>query len=289
MQLNSCSTRYFTGHNKNDNEEEVFVYCACGVPETMTKKKSGVMSVELNIPNLEYPISGYVLEDTNVGRLIKSAEEKEMPILLRFEKQRNKDIDKTIPMAELTQSMEYAKGKITKCVVGVYHYNENKWILTTDARTNPEDDNEELKGIINRAKQGNVSEEDFFEDKIETNKAIQTFKSNFKFDKSQCLITMYNSICEISQKYELNLNNSTKQKMAINLTKLANMIQQRLDSNSNIDYSSYSHTRARYLIFSYEQHINNLKEENCKDFNNWCKQCLKHSIEIISWANEVEL
>lgn len=259
---------------------DIKVSYASAVPTLQHKKNSNSVMISVKPEKATTALHGYTFFDEKISEICGIAEEKGVPVLLRFETVRKSDIDKSISILELTKDIGTAAKSVNKCCSGVYDFNNGKWVLVANA-SDPDNDPEELKRLINEVKETQVSTDDFFKEPA-TNRVPDPWILN----KQSQLITMYFTVVEYEKKYGYTLEEEKRQKIARLLLKLSDEIQKILKGADVVNYKDYSHTKARQIVFSYEGSIKALDNESIKDVKTWCKECLAFAKTLCEWTKE---
>ena len=260
---------------------DVKVSLFCAVP-IVTKYKGSTYSVKLPVSHAKYPASGYIYEGSKLHEILTMAQEKGERVLVRVEKQRKKGIDPSLKIDDLTVDLTTAQKNVVTAMVGVYDFSSNKWIIE-GGHSNPENDPETVKAFLVDVQNGteDVNAEKFFEQ--QKPKIIIPNPQNF--DYQQQLLTMYYFIKEKENAYEYELTEDQRRDFAKRILRLADEIQKLIKLADIVDYKDYSHTRARYLIFSYESNFANLNKDTIVNINEWIKNAYGHAKDIINWTN----
>lgn len=267
---------------------EISTYFVCGKPELIATKnpKSFMVKIEINLT--DKPFSGYLFSDSVLYQLIQKAIETDSYVLLRFEKVRKKNVDINIPILNLCKDLNIAKENINKYVAGIYDFNFNKWVLNDNALGKVEDDDESVKALIEKARSGmtqeNVNTELFF-NTVSNEPAEVKPVTPKNFDKQNALITFYFFIIDCEKKYNYTLDDKQRKVLAKKILDVADNIQKLILNSNQINYKDYSHTRARFLIFSFEEKIRNLTEQELHNIKDWQLACYNTSKDLIAWTN----
>lgn len=114
---------------------EVRVRKSTGVVSKIdVNEEKGVANVSFRIEGLKHPIHGWVGTKETVFELAKTAFESKEPVEFRIEAQRKFNIDRQIPIAELTSDMESARESVRNLLVGINGQ------LSSEAVTHPSND-----------------------------------------------------------------------------------------------------------------------------------------------------
>lgn len=278
----------FTGLGLFDTEKkgEVYVTLASGVPSVSTVGKSNLITVQPS--NAKLPIKGYSLKNGNLEKIIMKAAEDGSQLLMRFEKQRKRGVDNSIPMSELTPDMATARKNVVNSCVGVYDINNKKWIIE-GGYSDPNSDGEEAGKFINWICSGakeEVNLDEFFEKK-EAPKA--TAPNPTTFDKQQAVLSIYFWLMSCEEKYKFTLKEEGRRSLTVKLLKLTDKLYELLkDTDINhINYGEYTNTRSRFALFKYGEEVNPLNEEAIKQINNWASQCYNYYMDLLQWTKTV--
>lgn len=267
---------------------EVGVGIYCGVPQLEAANRAG-KSVKVVVPTAvsKFPGKGYIFAEGKVFEILQKAAEAGQRVIVRFEKQRKKGVDINIPLAEITKTLDIARDNVIHACTGVYYPKEEKWILS-DSKADPALDTPESKQKIREfiaGEQEDIDTEDFFDPPAPPQVKVANPPS---FDKQQQLITMYYFILGCEKKYKYTLEEGQRRSAANDLLVLANAIQKFIKKADVVDYRDYSHTRARYLIFTFEDLVLNLDINQIAKFNEWKKQAWESAVSVLDWAQQPE-
>lgn len=267
---------------RTETSGEVLIMLVAGVPEVeFSKKNPNSMKVSVLPKNgAENPITGYCFADSDIAKIFKKAAEEGRQILVKAEKQRKKGIDINISMAELTKTMEDGRKNINRTAVAVYDFANNKWIndstcLTANIST------PELDQFIQSVPAEDIDPNTFFASN-ET-KPVK-IENPSHFEKQNVLITFYYKILECERLGGFSLEEDNRRKIVKRFLDLADKLQQIIRGDNVVNYKDYSHTRARYLIFAYEENIKPLTREDLLNINDWLMGCYKYSVDLLEWT-----
>lgn len=259
---------------------DVKLMVACGVP-TISIPKGKSMLVQVSPERSKFPLKGYCFSEGTMAEILTKAAETEQRVLIRIEKQRKKNVDKEIPIDELTKDMMTAKENIVTACVGVYDFNNEKWIIE-NGHSDPENDPDEIKAVISAAKMGaDVDVEKFFE----SPKQKINIPNPNNFDTQQQLLTFYFWIKGLENKYEYSLKDEIRKDFSKRILTLADEIQKLLKQADVVDHKDYAHTRARYMVFSLEDNFANLNQTAVANLNDWIKSVYEQAKDLINWTN----
>ena len=232
----------------------------------------------LKVPGAKYDFSGFMNDNNPVADLLKQAKELDAPIAVRFEKKRKKDADPKATMAELTVDSNTARDNIVNIVAGVYNYSTKEWILTDDAVSNPAED---PAHVVQELEAASYSTANFF-DSERPKKIVTTDKDQ----KVNHLISMYNFAAEHNLENEIGLKDEFLRILAGLMLKACDQLQMKMKNLDAPNYSDYSHTKARGMLFSWMR-VNPLTQETITKkgaFNEWINQFLTENQELYEWA-----
>ena len=232
----------------------------------------------LKVPGAKYDFSGFMNNNNPVEELLNQAKELDAPIAVRFEKKRKKDVDPKATITELTVDSATARDNIVNIVAGVYNYSTKEWILTDDAVSNPAED---PAHVIQELEAASYSTANFFDS--ERPKRIVTTDKDQKVNH---LISMYNFAAEHNLEHEIGLKDEFLRILAGLMLKACDQLQMKMKNLDAPNYSDYSHTKARGMLFSWMR-VNPLTQETITKkgaFNEWINQFLTENQELYEWA-----
>lgn len=269
---------------------EISTFFVCGKPEIIATKNPKSFMVKIAIALTDNPFSGYLFSDSIIYQLIQKAIETDSYVLLRFEKIRKKNVDINIPILDICKDLNIAKQNINKNVAGIYDFNSNKWILNDTALGKVEDDDETVKALIEKARSGmsqeNINTEIFFNTVSNTPVEVKPVTPK-NFDRQNALITFYYFIIDCEKKYNYNLDDNQRKVLAKKILDVADNIQKLILNSNQVNYKDYSHTRARFLVFSFEEKIKNLTENELHNIKDWQLSCYNSAKDLIAWTNQI--
>lgn len=248
----------------------------------------GNLNITMAADGAKFKLGGFISADEQVAKVIELAREKDEPVCVRFEKKRKKDVDPTLPIEDISKTMDLARDNIVRTVVGVYDYNQDKWILSREAQSNPEEDPE---GTLDAIRNLNFNVAGFFEEKAAGNVAAggpvpANYAERNRENAENAIMSMFFFLCEQEEKHGYKVDYDTKRKHAIQLVKVANMLQMQMFDLEEPDYAAYSHTRARYLIFKWAEVVSPLNENASNKFSDWGKALLKNGASLWTWCKD---
>ena len=265
---------------------EVKVTLTSGIPEIDVKKGSENATVTIVPTGFKHGHKGSLSITDPVYPIFAEAAETETPILIRYEKRRKKDVDPSISIDELCKTQSDGLKNVFNVIAGVYDVNNNRWLLVKGASTQPSDDPEEVGIKISSLYGEEINAKEFFSTPAPASSStpkVYPKKINNE-DKANVLLNLYILVKECEIKYEYNLDEDKKRKLATKLLEMADEIQMRIYQLSEPDYTAYSHVKARYLLYSYVEKIDPLTRENLSNFKAWRDKVIEDSISLWTWA-----
>lgn len=270
-------------YDSNDDTGDVRVFLWSAIPRIEKTRNGKTIKVIFHPDIIDNPSTNYIFEDEKIVEIIKKCEEENLPIIAQVEKHRRNKDDKDIPIAELSSDIKIAKEKIVSTLVGVYNINQKKWYYTSSCKV---DLNElKLNSVNDFIKKAQMTEDDpdldsFF---IQPEKKVY-IPNPTNFDYQQQLFTMYYFVRNKERKYDFSLKDETRKKIASILLKSCDHVQKKLKKADFVDYKDYAHTRARFMMFQYEEEFENLDYEKIKSITDWSKGFIEHCNNLIEWS-----
>lgn len=253
---------------------------ACGIPEVSVKGSSYLVSI---FPErAEYGVKGYYHESAKFAKLIQKASDEKQEIMILTEKHRKKGVSNETPIETLTENMKEARNSIVHACVGVYDFNNSKWILDGN-RTDPENYPGEVQQAIAQAKSAEVIDEEAF---FQPPTPKLFIPNPAGWDEQQQMLTMYFFVTDCEKKYDYQLSEQHRKEFAKKALQVADEFQKLMKETNIVDYKDYSHTRARFLLFSCEQNLVPFDGEAVKDVQKWCREIYKRGKSLIEWIKE---
>lgn len=258
---------------------------------------NGMYNISVRADNTKFGISGWINanRDPLIFRLLQEAHKRDENIVVRVERQRIKDEDKTpeISIQDIAAASDKTS-RLARKISGVYLPNKKEWLLTVDKYSNPEEDPESTQKLIDYINQtweatsnsNALNEEEIvemFEGEAPLEPEIPIIKGK-PFDLMQNRMTMYFFVLEAFKKAEIDFSETQVEKIAIALNIAADKIQEIMVGA--IRPGDYSHTRARFLIFNVVENILPLNEEVLKDPKEWTKNIIIEAQKIVEWAKK---
>lgn len=236
----------------------------------------------VKVAGAKYDFSGFLNDNSPVAGVMKEAKEKDVPIAVRFEKKRKKDVSPATPIDELIVNASVAKENIVNIVAGVYNFSTETWILTDDAVSNPKEDPDYVSAGLSSA---SYSTENFFSGPKSTAPRIATTDLDWKANH---LISMYNYGAEHNLDNQIGLESKALKILAVYMLKASDQLQMKIHDISEPNYNDYSHTKARGMLFSWMK-INPLSKDIMTlkgGFSDWITRFIDESTELWEWAKE---
>lgn len=269
-------------HNGVKVRPETTTSIAIGKISRLDEVGKNNLKLTLKVSGAKYDFSGFLNDNTPVAGLLKQAKEEDLVICARFEKKRKKGVDPTLPIADITVDASTAKDNIVKVVSGVYNFNTEEWILTDDAVSNPAEDPANVKTELDNA---SYSTEGFFSSTSTSSSAPKVPTTDVD-RKANHLISMYSYASEHNQENKLDFDDNALKILASYMLTACDQLQMKSYSLEAPNYSDYSHTKARGMLFSWMK-LNPLSKEIMTTkgaFNTWITRFLTESSDIWAWA-----
>lgn len=125
----------YDGTDETGTRAEVFVQTNKGtIKEIKENAEKKVADVHFSVPNLKFPIHGWIRTDNPLYSLIQTALEAQEEITFRIETQRKPKVDRSIPMETLRADASSARDNVRVILVGI------NGTLSDEAVTNPAED-----------------------------------------------------------------------------------------------------------------------------------------------------
>lgn len=249
---------------------------------TNEEENKGNINFTFKADGAKFKLGGYINSSEPVAQVIKLAAEKNEPVCVRLEKKRKKNVDPKLSIEEISKDMNIARENIVKTVVGVFDFRTNKWVLTSEAQSNP---NEDPEGLLEIIKGLNFQADGFFSSSPQNEGPI--IISNAQKEKENAenaLMSMYFFLVEQEKEHGYTLDGQKRREYSIQLLKLANLIQMQTFNLEHPNFTAYSHTRARYLVFKWAEVMAPLNKEAIEKFGPWCKSVLKNGTALWHWC-----
>ena len=244
----------------------------------------------------KYHYNGYINKEHSNGvfEILKKAQEDKEFVLMRFERQRKEGSDPNASIQEITADKEIAKDNVFRVLTAIYDFKNDRWLPANNVISDLKNDPPEIKEFIDTwvidKREDRMTPEDFFKKEEKTPSHIQKGST---FDKEQQLLAMYFFLADYEKKNEVALTKEERQKLSKVLLNMADRIQLKIVDIEEPNYRDYSHTRARYVLFSVADMIvpllNNFEDGkiDMSKFKGWVEKALNESYSIIEWSKEV--
>lgn len=256
------------------------VSIAIGKVFALEDKGNNNLRLVLKVTGAKYDFTGFINDDNPVSNLLKEAHKNDLPIAVRFEKKRKKNVDPTLDIDELTADANTARDSIVNIVAGVYNFNTETWILTDDAVSTPSEDPEY---VVHELQKAQYSTAGFFSDQSAPSKPRVRVQGS-PDEKANQLLSMYVHANELNAEEEIGLDANGVRNLAKYLLKAADMLQMSVYGLNEPAYSDYSHTKARMMLFSWLR-VNPLNLDIMKNsFNEWLNEFVRVNAETWKWA-----
>lgn len=269
-------------HNGTTVRPDTRTSIAIGKVTRLEEAGKNNLKLTLKVAGAKYDFSGFMNDNTPVANLAKQANEEDLTICVRFEKKRKKDVDPTTSIMDLTKDSGIARDNIVNIVAGVYNFNNEQWVLTDDAISNPDED---PAYVADELKKAVYSTEGFFQSAEPKGPPVD---NNWKVNH---LISMFTYASEHNYEHKLELDINALRVLANYMLKATDQLQMRANGIPTPNYNDYSHTKSRGMLFSWMR-INPLTKEIMTTkggFNDWITRFLNESVAIWEWAKaEVE-
>lgn len=271
------------------------VEISCGVPKLEQKGGESYLVSSL-MENDKYPKSGYfhAQHQQEVLEILKAAEEKDIPVVMRFEREYREDSPEDAKIEDYQDGGRYYKERtrhIAKVLAAIYNPAKKEW-LRLQIISEPEDDPPEVAEFLNRVLEGDQSVDINEDDFLATPKVKENFQPalprSWEMDKIYVIHALYFFVKLIEKRYEYELSEEQRRKLTLGLLNLSNAIQQMLVPNLiSPNYRDYSHTKARHILFNSEEFVHPLTEDETKDIKGWVKKVFETSKDLVEWSLEV--
>lgn len=256
------------GGDDNNVRAEVRVTKGFGLVHSITPNENGrVASIGMTIqhPNMKRPIYGHMNMDEDAFKILQEAKDSGRLVHFRIESQRKAKVDRTIPMSELTSTMEIAGQNTTRIFVGAGF--TEPITLTSEALTDPEDDPKREGGVQSAiaARQAKPSAPAPAQNNAPASSnrafsreeaAYKTYNSDGRFNVGSAAFAAAVSAEQFSREMFMLADISDEERdtntaiMARGILRIADAVQGSVyDEGYRSDRSSASHTRARGIIY----------------------------------------
>ena len=138
----------YDGKDENGTRAEVKVLMGYGNVDTITPSTGAgkANKVEFVVENTKYKSSGWAPIDSNVMEKVLEAQKLDVPIYFRIETRRQKNIDRSTPIDELT-TLAMAKDSIHKSIAAVRINETDEWTVSPHAVTRIDEDPASGNGV----------------------------------------------------------------------------------------------------------------------------------------------
>lgn len=256
------------------------VSIAVGKVFALEDKGNGNLRVILKVSGAKYDFSGFINSDDVVAKLLAQAQEKDMPIAVRFEKKRKRSADPRADIDDLTVDQNTARDNIVNVVAGAYNFNDKSWVMSDEAVSNPAEDPSNVEMELQKAV---YDTSNFFSSPGGQSKP-RVRVQNGADDKANQLLSMYVHANELNVEQEIGLDANGVRHLAKYLLRAADMLQMAVYGLDEPAYNDYSHTKARMMLFSWLR-VHPLNLDIMKNsFNDWLNTFVKVNTETWRWA-----
>lgn len=167
--------RFYAGVAKAKNPEitDTTVEIASAVPKLQEEEGNPSVLVIAKASNSKYDYRGYFSKKINdhIYEILKTAQEQQINLLMRFERSRAEGTSPDVPIAKYMSSLKEAQGSLFRVFTGIYDFNEKKWWTTSNLQSDPEKDPESFYEWMNTwiipKQEEKVDVAHFFSDKEE--------------------------------------------------------------------------------------------------------------------------
>lgn len=230
----------------------------------------------------KFDFHGLTNTSETIVKVLKEAQERDHTLVVRFEKKRRAKIDPTKTIAELAPTMDLGRQNVINTCVGVYNVNTEQWILSDEAQTSPNDDPTSILLGIQKAQ---VSTDGFFDAPVDE-APVQRVPRSQANDRANHLLSMFVFLKEKVAEQGFELDDTKVRFFSKNLLNLVDTLQMSLFGLNAPNYTDYSHTRARFLLFSYvdANPITEVTLTNKEAYTEWNKAFISYNRELWAWA-----
>lgn len=289
------------GVDENGIRAEVRVLNGYGAIENIVKSKRGNSNnVSFAVRNNEYLVSGWS-RDVDVMKLIEEAQENNAPIYFRIETRRKDEVDRTLPIEEISKGMENAKKNTIKSIAAVRMNESDEWTISSDAVTRLDEDPKRSTGLYSAY---DSNPEDL---KPAPASAPRSFNGRepapfiARFDTGevnpgssalQAIFGFFQWILEEERKGTFEIEKERRKEVARDLLLVANSLQLAIygkiekELKGGPDLTTGSHIKARALIFESIRSFYPLTTEILNDeisYKKWLKSVRSVSLSVWEW------
>lgn len=262
------------------NKGEIKLAVACGRVE-LVEEKPEQFKVVTNVDGFKFPPGGRFFSRGNedILKILRTASENGYDMILRYERVRKKEVSNDIPIEELIVDMSTAQKSIFKSFAGIYNVKDGRWI--SFGESNPEEDPETIKQVVNNAVSGSRSDltaDSFFnsnnsEEVANTDTGTIQQSSmlvNDKDKKLQYLSELFFLIRNNEDKHSFSINsNYARVKLAKELLNLLDNAYKFITKEEVVNYNSFKYEQLFSILVRYEDTISPLNKENISNFKEW--------------------
>lgn len=130
----------YDGLDQNGYRAEVKVHNGRGYVKEINNSKETNAQIVFKIDSLEYPVAAWAPANSKLVELAAKAQAENFPIEFRIEIRRKDKVDRSIPIMELSKSMESAKKNCHRAIAAVRADETSEWIISRYARTRIDED-----------------------------------------------------------------------------------------------------------------------------------------------------
>lgn len=282
---------------------EVKVVTGYGVVEKVVDSKGGkTKNVFFLVRNTEHNPSGWS-RDPGIQAKIAKAQETNEPIHFRLEVRRKENIDRTLPIAEISV-LAVAKDSIVKSLAAVKLDDDAEWTLSADAVTRLDEDPSSggLHSAYNNSKDELAGPEKAPVSSSRSNgyepapyiARLSTGEVNPGTVAVLAVLGFFNYLLEYERDEGVEIDKEKRKEIAHTLLLIANKLQsdiysKKLDrelKNGN-DLTAGSHTRARALIFESIRSFAPITDAVLSDeatYKKWQKTIYSAAYAMWEWA-----
>ena len=237
-------------------------------------------NIVFKIPGQKYSHNGYISANEQVYKLLSEAKKLDKIVIVRLERKRKKTADPKASIMDLTKDMETAKNNSVKITSGIYDENNQRWILTSEAESEPSEDPEKVKSGIASV---NIDEKAFFQENASKRvKGSKELKA-----RADSLLNLYFFLLERANKSGTSIEPEKLNEYTKLLETSCNYIQKNNFKIKSPVYGDYSYTRVRYLLFNYADHVNDLNKDvfaSDESMKSWARDFIKYGTQLWEWA-----
>ena len=306
MTLGTYSTRPFITHDgvdENGIRAEVKVVAGYGLVDNIEKSKAGKSAkVSFSVENTDFTISGWAPVDSKVMEVCQEALKSESPIYFRVETLRKKNVDRTLPIMEISKGMEAARDNTYKSLASVRADESDDWTFNEFAVTNPLEDPKTSAGRhsaldmdieatpASAAQSGGARANSYPVEPPPYVSRMNNGELNLGSIAVGVPASIYDFVCEYTQSKGIEYSPKDRWEMTKMILEAANEVQVRVVKLESANLSLGSHTRARSLVYStvrYGQPMPETFFENEEDSETWVKSLTDKASKL--WEMSIRL